>query len=100
MDKALRIKGSIVTAIAWGALSLSALAAQDLLAVPGAPVPGSPGTATPNPYPPVVPSTVPMTQGSSGSVVPLAPINLPQPPTDQPLPGLQQAPPKKPGNGS
>ena len=100
MDTALRINGRIVTAIALLMLSLSAWAAQDLLTVPGAPVPGSPGTATPNPYPPVVPSAVPMSQGSSGSVVPLAPISLPQPPTDQPLPGLQQTAPKKPASGS
>lgn len=99
MDRASGIKGGIVTAIALGMLSLSAQAAQDLLAVPGAAVPGSPGTATPNPYPPVVPSAVPLPQGSSGSVLPLPPINLPKPPTDQPLPGLQQSAPKTSGNG-
>lgn len=95
MDRASGIKGGIVTAIALGMLSLSAQAAQDLLAVPG-----SPGTATPNPYPPVVPSAVPLPRGSSGSVLPLPPINLPKPPTDQPLPGLQQSAPKTSGNGS
>lgn len=100
MDRARWIKGGIVTAIALGMLSLNAQAAQDLLAVPGAAVPGSPGTATPSPYPPVVPSAVPLLRGSSGSVLPLPPINLPKPPTDQPLPGLQQSAPKTSGNGS
>ena len=86
------MKRTILTAIVWSALLISAARATELTPVPSAPVtpaPGSPGTATPTPYPQITPRAVPKPVAGSGSLIPLPPIDLPQPPKDQPLPGLE-----------
>ena len=86
------MKRTILTAIAGCALLISAAQATELTTVPSAPVtaaPGSPGTATPTPYPQITPRAVPKPVAGSGSLIPLPPIDLPQPPKDQPLPGLE-----------
>lgn len=44
--------------------------------------------ATPTPYPQITPRAVPKPVAGS-SLIPLPPIDLPQPPKDQPLPGLE-----------
>lgn len=62
--------------------------AADLQPRPMAPVPGAPGTATPTPYPQITPSTVPRA-GDARPGAPLLPsMPVPNPPKDQPLPGL------------
>ena len=86
------MKRTILTAIVGSALLISAAQAPELTTVPSAPVtaaPGSPGTATPTPYPQITPRAVPKPVAGSGSLIPLPPIELPQPPKDQPLPGLE-----------
>ena len=86
------MKRTILTAIIGSALLISAAQATELTTVPSAPVtaaPGSPGTATPTPYPQITPRAVPKPVAGSGSLIPLPPIELPQPPKDQPLPGLE-----------
>ena len=91
------MKRTILTAIAGYALLISAAQAAELTTVPSTPVtpaPGSPGTATPTPYPQITPRAVPKPVAGSGSLIPLPPIDLPQPPKDQPLPGLELKDPK------
>ena len=86
------MKRTILTAIVWSALLISAAQAAELTPVPSAPVtpaPGSPGTATPTPYPQITPRAVPKPVAGSTSLIPLPPIDLPQPPKDQPLTGLE-----------
>ena len=86
------MKRTILTVIVWGALLITAARAAELAPVPTAPVtpaPGSPGTATPTPYPQITPRIVPRPAAGNGRLIPLPPINLPQPPKDQPLPGLE-----------
>ncbi|OLF55667.1 hypothetical protein [Pseudomonas chlororaphis] len=91
------MKRTILTVIAQAALSISAALAMSAghadepLAVPVTPVPtvGSPGTATPTPYPQVTPPSTPKA-GAAGGAPLLPPIDMPKPPKDQPLPGLQQ----------
>ena len=86
------MKRTILTAIVGSALLISAARATELTTVPSTPVtpaPGSPGTATPTPYPQITPRIVPRPAAGNGSLIPLPPINLPQPPKDQPLPGLE-----------
>lgn len=100
------MKCTILTVIARTALSISALLwingaqAEDLLSVPVTPTPaaGAPGTATPTPYPQVTPPTTPKA-GVNGSAPLLPPIDMPRPPKDQTLPGLEQndSKPKTPG---
>lgn len=94
------MKGSILTAIVLLALSVTAVRADNLQTVPGAPEPGSPGTATPTPYPQVAPPSIPRTGGNEGNPPLLPKIDIPGPPKDQPLPGLQNdlpgSPPKNP----
>ncbi len=80
-------KGSILTAIVLSALMFPVAQAEELSPVPVTPTPGSPGTATPTPYPQVMPST-PAKPGE-----PLPSIELPSPPKDQTLPGLEQSDP-------
>ena len=90
------MKRTILTAIALTALSITAVQAQQLQTIPVSPpgMPGSPGTATPTPYPQISPAPQPKVgPGSSGP--PLVPIEMPSPPTkDQPVPGIEQNPPK------
>ena len=85
------MKRTILTAIAGYALLISAAQAAELTTVPSTPVtpaPGSPGTATPTPYPQITPRAV-LKPVAGSSLIPLPPIDLPQPPKDQPLPGLE-----------
>jgi hypothetical protein len=86
------MKRTILTVIVLAALSISAAQAQELQTVPVAPsaAPGSPGTATPTPYPQITPTTVPKVGSSSGGEPLLPPIEMPNPPKDQTLPGLEQ----------
>ncbi len=91
------MKRTILTAIVWAALSISAAQAAELTSIPltpDVPAPGSPGTATPTPYPQITPPAVPKPVAGSGSLIPLPPIALPQPPKDQPLPGFEPKDPK------
>ena len=96
------MKRTILTAIAVAVLSISATHASELTPVPIMPVtpgPGSPGTATPTPYPQITPRTVPKPAAGNASEIPLPPIVLPQPPKDQPLPGLDTKDPTPPVPG-
>ncbi|KJH87342.1 hypothetical protein UG46_07225 [Pseudomonas fluorescens] len=88
------MKCIILTAIALTALSISCAQAQQPT-IPVAPpsIPGSPGTATPMPYPKVAPSGVPTVAPGNGPPL-LPPIEVPRPPKDQPIPGLEPKPPK------
>ncbi len=91
------MKRTILTVIVWAALSITAAQAAELPPVPitpATPAPGSPGTATPTPYPQITPRAVPKPVAGNGSLIPLPPIALPQPPKDQPLPGLEPKDPK------
>ncbi|WP_297840868.1 hypothetical protein [Pseudomonas sp.] len=94
------MKRSILTAIVLMTLSVTAVRADNLQTVPGAAEPGSPGTATPTPYPQVAPPSIPRTGGNEGNPPLLPKIEIPGPPKDQPLPGLQNdtpgSPPKNP----
>jgi hypothetical protein len=54
------------------------------------PASGSPGTATPTPYPQVVPPGPALINGTQGNGTLLPKVELPQPPKGQPLPGLDQ----------
>lgn len=83
------MKRTILTVIALAALSITAVQAQELQTIPTSPspLPGSPGTATPTPYPQITPTSVPKT-GSGGPPL-LPPIEMPNPPKDQTLPGLE-----------
>lgn len=54
---------------------------------------GSPGTATPTPYPQVAPPGPPLINGTQGSGPLLPKIEVPKPPRDQTLPGLDQGTP-------
>ncbi|MFU2328260.1 hypothetical protein [Pseudomonas sp. MAG733B] len=90
------MKRTILTVIALAALSITAVQAQTLQTSPvsPAPMPGSPGTATPTPYPQITPAPMPKVGPGSGGP-PLVPIERPSPPTkDQPVPGIEQNPPK------
>ncbi|KAF1011424.1 MAG: hypothetical protein GAK32_00866 [Pseudomonas fluorescens] len=94
------MKCSTLTAIVWSALALSGVASaqeSQTVPVPPAPVPGAPGTATPTPYPQVTPPVTPKPAGNGEPLLP--PIEMPKPPKDQTLPGLQQndSKPKTPG---
>ncbi|MGE7956834.1 hypothetical protein ACQKQA_09580 [Pseudomonas sp. NPDC089530] len=91
------MKRTILTVIARAALLLGAASAmtvvhaEELQAVPvtPAPVAGSPGTATPTPYPQITPPSTPKA-GVNGGAPLLPPIDMPKPPKDQTLPGLEQ----------
>ncbi|MEJ5059492.1 MULTISPECIES: hypothetical protein [unclassified Pseudomonas] len=90
------MKRTILTVIAWAALSITAAQAQQLQSIPVSPAltPGSPGTATPTPYPQISPAPMPRVGPGSGGP-PLVPIERPSPPTkDQTVPGIEQNPPK------
>ncbi|PWB34693.1 hypothetical protein DCO48_06010 [Pseudomonas sp. SDI] len=67
---------------------LSLVEAADLQPRPIAPMPGAPGTATPTPYPQVAPTSIPKAGDSKPGAPLLPPMPLPNPPKDQPLPGL------------
>ncbi|CAK9890752.1 MULTISPECIES: hypothetical protein [Pseudomonas] len=73
--------------------SLQTAVAADLQPRLTTPLPGAPGTATPTPYPQVTPSTPPRAGDAQPGSPLLPPMPLPNPPKDQPLPGLD------PGNG-
>jgi len=85
------MKRTILTVIVLSALSISAAQGDDQQAIPVTPAPaaGSPGTATPTPYPQITPPSTPKS-GVNGSVPLLPPIEMPKPPKDQTLPGLEQ----------
>ena len=85
------MKRTILTVIALAALSITAVQAQELQTIPTSPVPmpGSPGTATPTPYPQITPTSVPKAGTGSGGPPLLPPIEMPNPPKDQTLPGLE-----------
>ncbi|WJV21580.1 MULTISPECIES: hypothetical protein [Pseudomonas] len=93
------MKRTILTVIARtalllsAALAMSAVHAEELQAVPVTPVPaaGSPGTAppTPTPYPQITPPSTPKATAHGGAPL-LPPIDMPKPPKDQTLPGLEQ----------
>jgi len=90
------MKRTILTVIALAALSITAVQAQQLQTLPvsPAPIPGSPGAATPTPYPQISPAPLPKVGPGSGGP-PLVPIEMPSPPSkDQPVPGIEQNPPK------
>jgi hypothetical protein len=89
------MKRIILTAIALAVLSISYTQAQQPT-IPVSPpsVPGSPGTATPMPYPPVTPNGLPKVGPGSGGAPLLPPIEMPKPPKDQPIPGMEPQPPK------
>ncbi|MHC8321796.1 hypothetical protein ACYZT4_14060 [Pseudomonas sp. GB2N2] len=86
------MKRTILTVIALAALSITAGQAQELQTIPTSPalLPGSPGTATPTPYPQITPNSVPKAGPGSGGAPLLPPIEMPNPPKDQTLPGLEQ----------
>lgn len=84
------MKRSILTAIVLATLSVTAVCADNLQPVPTTPAPGSPGTATPTPYPQVMPPSIPRAGGNEGNAPLLPKIEMPRPPKDQPLPGLEQ----------
>lgn len=87
------MKCIILTAIALTALSIScAQAQQPTIPVNPPSIPGSPGTATPMPYPPVTPNGVPKAGPGSGGPPLLPPIEMPKPPKDQPIPGMEPKP--------
>jgi hypothetical protein len=87
------MKRTILTVIALAALSITAVQGQQLQTSPAS-MPGSPGTATPTPYPQITPAPVPKVGPGSGGP-PLVPIEMPSPPTkDQPVPGIEQNPPR------
>ncbi|MEB0043047.1 MULTISPECIES: hypothetical protein [unclassified Pseudomonas] len=83
------MKCSILTAIVLMTLSVTAIGADNLQTGPGAAEPGSPGTATPTPYPQVAPPSIPRTGGNEGNPPLLPKIDIPGPPKDPSLPGLQ-----------
>ncbi|MDI2594421.1 hypothetical protein NYP20_07370 [Pseudomonas sp. N3-W] len=87
------MKRTILTVIAMAALSITAVQAQEQQTIPvsPAPMPGSPGTATPTPYPQITPTAVPRAGTGSGGTPLLPPIEMPSPPKDQTLPGLEQS---------
>ncbi|WP_339464874.1 MULTISPECIES: hypothetical protein [unclassified Pseudomonas] len=83
------MKRTILTVIALAALSISAVQAQQTIAVSPMAQPGSPGTATPTPYPQITPINIPKSGAGSGSP-PLVPIEMPSPPSkDQAVPGIE-----------
>lgn len=84
------MKRSILTAIVLATLSVTAVCADNLQPVPMTPAPGSPGTATPTPYPQVMPPSIPRAGGNEGNAPLLPKIEMPRPPKDQSLPGLEQ----------
>ncbi|WP_426141412.1 hypothetical protein [Pseudomonas sp. DWP3-1-2] len=86
------MKRSILTAIVLMTLSVSAVQADNLQPVSPVSAPGSPGTATPTPYPQVVPPSTPRASGTQGNAPLLPKIEMPKPPKDQALPGLEQNP--------
>ena len=89
------MKSTILTAIALAALSISWVQAQQpTIPVTPATIPGSPGTATPMPYPPVTPNGIPKPGSGSNGPPLLPPIEMPKPPKDQPIPGMEPKPPK------
>ena len=84
------MKRTTLTVITLAALAITAVQAQQSVPVSPTPQPGSPGTATPTPYPQITP-TIPHKAGPGGGGPPLLPpIEVPSPPKDQTLPGLEQ----------
>ncbi|SQF97472.1 Uncharacterised protein [Paucimonas lemoignei] len=83
------MKRAILAAIAVTMLSVSVVSADNLQ--PAAPVTetGSPGTATPTPYPQVAPPSIPRAGSTEGNGPLLPKIDMPKPPRDQTLPGLE-----------
>lgn len=86
------MKRAILAAIAVTMLLVSVVYADNLQ--PAAPVaePGSPGTATPTPYPQVAPPSIPRAGSTEGNGPLLPKIDMPKPPKDQTLPGLETSP--------
>jgi len=87
------MKRSILTVIVLATLSVCVARADILQAIEPAPtetVPGTPGTPTPAPYPQVTPPSMPNAGGTENSPPVLPKIEMPRPPKDQPLPGLDQ----------
>ncbi|SFY09922.1 MULTISPECIES: hypothetical protein [unclassified Pseudomonas] len=89
------MKRTLLTAVVLAILSIGwAHGQQPTIPVSPPSIPGSPGTATPMPYPPVVPRSAPQAGPGSGGPPLLPPIEMPRPPKDQPLPGMESKPPK------
>lgn len=88
------MKRFILLGSAMFAATLMAAAAQADNNQPAASelTPGSPGTATPTPYPQVTPPSIPRAGGTQGNSPLLPKIEVPRPPKDQALPGLEQNP--------
>ena len=86
------MKRALLAAIAVTMLSVSVVSADNLQ--PAAPVTetGSPGTATPTPYPQVAPPSIPRAGSTEGNGPLLPKIDMPKPPKDQTLPGLESSP--------
>jgi hypothetical protein len=86
------MKRAILAAIAVTMLLVSVVSADNLQ--PATPVtePGSPGTATPTPYPQVAPPSIPRAGSTEGNGPLLPKIDMPKPPKDQTLPGLESSP--------
>ncbi|MCI8212111.1 hypothetical protein AUC61_21495 [Pseudomonas sp. S25] len=80
------MKRAILPAIFLTALWVNVVQADNQSAA-SIPSSGSPGTATPTPYPQVVPSGPPLINGTQGSGPLLPKVELPQPPKGQPVPG-------------
>ncbi|MBC2655433.1 hypothetical protein H7A76_08280 [Pseudomonas sp. MSSRFD41] len=90
------MKRTLATVLAAALAMLAAVAGQARADEPQAapvvtptPALGAPGTATPTPYPQVTPPSTPKA-GANGSAPLLPPIDMPKPPKDQTLPGLEQ----------
>lgn len=86
------MKRFILTAVVLTTLSVSAVHADNLQPVSPVPAQGSPGTATPTPYPQVVPPSTPKAGGTQGNSPLLPRIEMPRPPKDQALPTVESGP--------
>jgi hypothetical protein len=83
------MKRAILPAIFLTALWVNVGQADNQSAASIAPS-GSPGTATPTPYPQVVPPGPALINGTQGDGPLLPKIEVPKPPKDQPVPGVDQ----------
>lgn len=84
------MKRAILPAIFLTVLWVNVGQADNSSSAASIPASGSPGTATPTPYPQVVPPGPPRLGGTDSSEPLLPKINMPRPPRDQSLQGLEQ----------